>query len=340
MPTMSSACPVKVVPSTAATPIVFSSTCGSTSSGPIVYLPAAAARSAARRRSSGRTSPTRRARRRRRPGSAGRSACRRPAAVAPVPLQRQRAEHDRLGRALRACAGGLARRVEEVGEHPDAALLDLGGLRVLGVVDEVAVQVLGDDPLRLRLHPRGDEGGEIARRVAVEDELLADQAHRIGRRHAGPGKFVLGTSSVTKRLPNGRRGVGRESLVMRFSLVAAVELMTRTGRAWPGGLQRRGSRREQQGGADEEAHGTERGPGDGDRGADRLLGARAARSCDRRGHEQHRPEHVDPRDPPRQGSARGGSPARRRGCRRRSPRGSRSSRTRPASRRRGRTGRR
>ena len=39
MPTMSSAWPVKVVPSTAATPIVFSSTCGSTSSGPIVYLP-------------------------------------------------------------------------------------------------------------------------------------------------------------------------------------------------------------------------------------------------------------------------------------------------------------
>ena len=38
MPRMSSAWPVNVVPSTAATPIVFSSTCGSTSSGPIVYL--------------------------------------------------------------------------------------------------------------------------------------------------------------------------------------------------------------------------------------------------------------------------------------------------------------
>ena len=38
MPRMSSACPVNVVPSTAATPIVFSSTCGCTSSGPIVYL--------------------------------------------------------------------------------------------------------------------------------------------------------------------------------------------------------------------------------------------------------------------------------------------------------------
>ena len=38
MPTMSSMWPVKVVPRTAATPMVFSSMCGSTSSGPIVYL--------------------------------------------------------------------------------------------------------------------------------------------------------------------------------------------------------------------------------------------------------------------------------------------------------------
>jgi hypothetical protein len=38
MPRTSSMWPVNVVPSTAATPIVFSSMCGSTSSGPIVYL--------------------------------------------------------------------------------------------------------------------------------------------------------------------------------------------------------------------------------------------------------------------------------------------------------------
>ena len=38
MPTMSSLWPVNVVPSTAATPIVFSSMCGSTSSASIVYL--------------------------------------------------------------------------------------------------------------------------------------------------------------------------------------------------------------------------------------------------------------------------------------------------------------
>lgn len=39
MPSMSSLWPVKVVPITATTPIVFSSRWGSTSSGPIVYLP-------------------------------------------------------------------------------------------------------------------------------------------------------------------------------------------------------------------------------------------------------------------------------------------------------------
>ena len=89
---------------------------------------------------------------------------RRLAALLPLPLQRERAEHDRLRGALGAAAGRLAGRVEEVGEHPDAALLDLGRDRVLGVVDEVAVQVLGDDPLRLRLHPGGDEGGEVAPR--------------------------------------------------------------------------------------------------------------------------------------------------------------------------------
>ena len=86
---------------------------------------------------------------------------RRLAALAPVPLQRQRAEHDRLGGALRARPGRLPRRVEQVGQHPDAALLDLRGARVLGVVDEVAVEVLGDDPLRLGLHPGGHERGEV-----------------------------------------------------------------------------------------------------------------------------------------------------------------------------------
>ena len=73
--------------------------------------------------------------------------------------------------------------MEELGQHPDAALLDLEGLGVLGVVDEVAVQVPIDHPPRLRLHPGGDEGRQVALRNALDGELLVDQAHRGDRRH-------------------------------------------------------------------------------------------------------------------------------------------------------------
>ena len=117
---------------------------------------------------------------------------RRLAPLAPLPLQRQRAEHDRLRGALGARAGRLARRVEEVGEHADAALLDLRRLRVLGVVDEVAVEVLGDDPLRLGLHPRRHERRQVAHRDAVEHQLLADQPHRVDRAHPVLRQRVVG----------------------------------------------------------------------------------------------------------------------------------------------------
>ncbi len=113
-------------------------------------------------------------------------------ALAPLPFQRQGAEHDRLGGALGAGAGGLARGVEEVGQHPDAPLLDLSGARVLGVVDEVDVEAPGDDLLSLGLHEGGDEGGEVALRNAVEDHLLLDQPLRRDRRHALRGDLVVG----------------------------------------------------------------------------------------------------------------------------------------------------
>jgi hypothetical protein len=84
--------------------------------------------------------------------------------------------------------------VEELGQHPDAALLDLEGLRVLGVVDEVAVEVVVDHPSRLGLHPGGDEGGQIALRNALNGELLADQAHRGDCRHRVLRDRVVGGS--------------------------------------------------------------------------------------------------------------------------------------------------
>ncbi len=104
-------------------------------------------------------------------------------ALPPLPLQRQRPEHDRLRGALGAGPSRLAGSVEELGQHPDAALLDLERLRVLGVVDEVAMQVLLDQQPRLGLHPGGDEGGQVALRDPFDRELLVDQSHRRDRRH-------------------------------------------------------------------------------------------------------------------------------------------------------------
>ena len=57
-------------------------------------------------------------------------------------------------------------------------------LRVLRVIDEVAVEVLGDDPLDFGLHPRGHERREVANRNPVEHELLFEQAQRVQRGHA------------------------------------------------------------------------------------------------------------------------------------------------------------
>ena len=152
-------------------------------------------------------------------------------ALLPLPLQRQRAEHDRLRRPLGAAAGRLARGVEQVRQHPHAALLDLGRDRVLGVVDEVAVQVLGDDALRLRLHPGRHEGRQVALRIAFEVQVLGDQPHRIGRVHPGrrgtraTGRARSGTGSRT-----GLRQVSR-LVVMGSALLEVVPGCRRPGRA-------------------------------------------------------------------------------------------------------------
>ena len=65
----------------------------------------------------------------------------------------------------------------------DAARLELGGLRVLVLVDHVLVEALGHQPLGLRLHPRGDERREVQPRVAVEHQLVVDDLVRDVRGH-------------------------------------------------------------------------------------------------------------------------------------------------------------
>ena len=137
-------------------------------------------------------------------------------ALLPLPLQGERPEHDRLRGALGAGARRLAGRDEEVGEHADAALLDLGRDRVLGVVDEVPVEVVGDDPLRLRLHPGGDEGRQVALRVALQCQFLRHEAHRVECRHAARREVVGG-------------GVfGEEAIAVELGGLCAAEWLVHT----------------------------------------------------------------------------------------------------------------
>ena len=82
--------------------------------------------------------------------------------------------------------------MEEVGEHADATLLDLRRLGILGVVDEVAVQVLLDDRLRLGLHVGSDEGREVSHRISIEAQLLRQEVHRVLGRHSPLGQMIVG----------------------------------------------------------------------------------------------------------------------------------------------------
>ena len=98
------------------------------------------------------------------------------ATVLPQPLESEAAEHCRLARPRGRAAHGLAglRRVPEAAEDVDTAHLELGGLRILVLVDHVLVEALGHQPLRLRLHPRAHERGEVHAGVPVEHQLVVD----------------------------------------------------------------------------------------------------------------------------------------------------------------------
>ena len=61
-----------------------------------------------------------------------------------------------------------------VGQDGDAAPLELRGLRVLVLVDHVLVDALGHELPGLRLHPGGDERGQVEAGVAVEHQLVVD----------------------------------------------------------------------------------------------------------------------------------------------------------------------
>ncbi len=117
-----------------------------------------------------------------------------PAALAPAELRGEARQH----RGLTGAGGGGAERgvgvrgVPQVGEHPHAARLELGGLGVLVLVDDVLVEGLRQQLHHLGLDPGGAEGREIHARHPVEQQLVVHQ--RVGEPRVGlvHGKTALG----------------------------------------------------------------------------------------------------------------------------------------------------
>ena len=80
----------------------------------------------------------------------------------------------------------------EVGQHMDAASLDLGRLRILVLVDHVLVDALRHQLGNLRLRPRLAKGGEILAGVAVEHQLVMNDGVSVPGILRALGEFVFG----------------------------------------------------------------------------------------------------------------------------------------------------
>lgn len=131
------------------------------------------------------------------------------AAGAPAPFEGEPAEHRGLAGAGGGAAGrgAAGRGVPQVGEDVDAARLDLGGLRVLVLVDHVLVDALAHQTAGAVVRPGGAEGGQVLGRVAVEQQFVVEQGvddlgGRVLLRHP-----VLGQYLAAER---GREHVGGE----------------------------------------------------------------------------------------------------------------------------------
>ncbi len=145
------------------------------------------------RRSSARTSPSTPAPARTR-SSAARRACLRPrgARASGTSPPAPPASRPRWSRSWRCRAWRRVRGVPQVGQHPHAARLELSGLGVLVLVDDVLVEGLRQQLQHLGLHPRGAEGREVHARYAVEQQLVVHQRVRQPRVASCAGKRRLG----------------------------------------------------------------------------------------------------------------------------------------------------
>ncbi|CAH0195402.1 hypothetical protein SRABI128_01611 [Microbacterium sp. Bi128] len=99
------------------------------------------------------------------------------ATLLPQTLQRETAEHAGLGGADRRGTDGVVGvgHVPQIGQDSPAAILDGRRGGVLVLVDHVLVGGLGVEPLRVVIHPRRHEGGEVQARVPVEHGLVVHQ---------------------------------------------------------------------------------------------------------------------------------------------------------------------
>ena len=103
-------------------------------------------------------------------------------------------------------------RVPQVGQHVDAAALELGRLGVLVLVDEVLVDAEVHQLVDLRLLPGLAERGQVLAGVAVEQELVGDRLEHLGRPHLVVGtvrrrqrglQVLVGVDRVDQLLPDG-----------------------------------------------------------------------------------------------------------------------------------------
>ena len=102
---------------------------------------------------------------------------RRPASLAPVPLHHQAAEHAALAGAGGGGANGLGGigGIPEIGQDPQTALLQFGGLGIFVLIDDVLIGAFLHQPPCLRLHPGAHKGGQIQASVAIEHQVVVDQ---------------------------------------------------------------------------------------------------------------------------------------------------------------------
>ena len=99
------------------------------------------------------------------------------APLPPAPLEHQPAEHAALAGAGGGGAdgGGGIGRMPEVGQDPQAALFELGGLGIFVFINHVFVGALLHQAARLGFHPGAHKCGQVEAGVAIKHQVVVHQ---------------------------------------------------------------------------------------------------------------------------------------------------------------------